>query len=152
MKGLTKSDRKVLFRAAKIMEEKLLPYYEFTAENPQDVKRYCALKLGSAEREHFMALYFNAKNNLIKSEILFSGTVHSASVHAREVVKLGLSCNASAVIFCHNHPSGTAEPSQADQAITERIKEALEIVDIRTLDHIIVGGNKTYSFAEAGLI
>jgi DNA repair protein RadC len=92
------------------------------------------------------------QHRLIKYEELFFGTIDSASVHPREVVKHALKHNAAAVIFAHNHPSGVAEPSQADQRITDRLKSALLLVDVRVLDHMIVGDQEVLSFAEKGLL
>ena len=92
------------------------------------------------------------RHRLIKYEELFFGTIDGASVHPREVVKHALKHNAAAVIFAHNHPSGVAEPSQADQRITDRLKSALLLVDVRVLDHMIVGDREVLSFAEKGLL
>jgi DNA repair protein RadC len=92
------------------------------------------------------------QHRLIKYEELFFGTIDGASVHPREVVKHALKHNAAAVIFAHNHPSGVAEPSQADQRITDRLKSALLLVDVRVLDHMIVGDREVLSFAEKGLL
>ena len=94
----------------------------------------------------------NTQNSLLKSESLFHGTIDSASVYPREVVKKALEYNASAVIFAHNHPSGIAEPSSADLAITKRLVAALELINVRTLDHMIVGESEVVSFAERGLM
>ena len=92
------------------------------------------------------------QHRLIKYEELFFGTINGASVHPREVVKHALKHNAAAVIFAHNHPSGVAEPSQADQRITDRLKSALLLVDVRVLDHMIIGDREVLSFAEKGLL
>jgi DNA repair protein RadC len=104
------------------------------------------------QQEVFMVLYLDSQNRLVKDEILFYGTINSASVYPREVVKAALKNNAAAVIFAHNHPSGIAEPSQADKLITNKLQQALQLVDISVLDHIIVGGETCVSFAERGLI
>jgi len=97
-------------------------------------------------------MYLDNQHRLIKYEELFFGTIDGASVHPREVVKHALKYNAAAVIFAHNHPSGVAEPSQADQRITDRLKSALLLVDVRVLDHMIVGDKEVLSFAERGLL
>jgi DNA repair protein RadC len=104
------------------------------------------------EHEVFCCLYLDKRHRLIQFEELFRGTIDGASVHPREIVKLALQRNSAAVIIAHNHPSGVAEPSQADEFITQRVKEALALVDIRLLDHIIVGDGACVSLAERGLI
>lgn len=119
--------------------------------SPNAVKNYCRLNLASLEHEVFSVLFLNNQNVLIERVEMFRGTIDSASVYPREVVKKALQLNASAVILAHNHPSGLSEPSQADRSITSKLKQALELLDIRTLDHIIIG-DTTYSFAEHGLI
>jgi len=120
--------------------------------SPELTRDYLVAKLAQSEREIFSCLYLDNQHRVIAYEALFYGTIDGASVYPREVVKSCLQHNAAAVIFAHNHPSGTLEPSQADKAITERLKTALATVDIRVLDHIIVGGSATTSFAEKGLI
>ena len=100
----------------------------------------------------FCCLYLDKRHRLIQFQELFRGTIDGASVHPREIVKQALQRNAAAVIIAHNHPSGVAEPSQADELITQRVKEALGLVDIRLLDHIIVGDGASVSLAERGLI
>jgi DNA repair protein RadC len=114
-------------------------------------RNYIKLLLGHYEREMFYVVWLNNKNQVIKHGILFQGTIDNAAVHPREIVKDALSCNAAACIFAHNHPSGSSEPSQADIGITRRLKTALALVDIRTLDHIVVGDSTT-SMAELGLM
>ena len=119
--------------------------------NPQASKDYVKLQLATFEHEVFACLFMDNRNRVITFEKLFRGTIDGASVYPREVVKACLSHNAAAVIFAHNHPSGVAEPSQADIRITERLKKALALVDIRVLDHLIVG-DEVISFAERGLL
>lgn len=97
-------------------------------------------------------MFLDNKHRLISLEKVFYGTIDSATVHPREVVKLALEKNAAAVIFAHNHPSGVAEPSRADEMLTKRLKEALALVDIRVLDHIVVAGTEAVSLAERGLV
>ena len=100
----------------------------------------------------FAVLFLDTRHRLIEYAEMFQGTIDSAEVHPREVVKAALRHNAAAVIVSHNHPSGNPEPSAADQALTQRLREALGLVDVRVLDHVIVAGNATASFAERGLI
>ncbi|MFW5449968.1 MAG: DNA repair protein RadC [Methylophagaceae bacterium] len=113
-------------------------------------KRYIQQRLRAYQHEVFACLFLDNKHRMISFEELFRGTIDGASIYPREVVKQALSHNAAAVIFAHNHPSGIAEPSQADHAITQRLKSALELVDIRVLDHIVVGDGEIVSFAETG--
>ena len=120
--------------------------------SPQVAKDYLKIMLGVEEREHFVVLFMDNQYKLIKAEKMFSGTIDGASIYPREIVKAALNNNAAAVILGHNHPSGSLAASQADRLITKRIKEALDMVDIRVLDHIIVCHNHTYSFAENGIL
>ena len=110
------------------------------------------LKMADYEHEVFACLMLDNQHRMIQYAELFRGTIDGASVYPREVVKVALSCNAAAMIFCHNHPSGIAEPSEADKFITQRLKQALGLLDIRVLDHFIIGSEATYSFAEHGLL
>jgi len=120
--------------------------------DPSTTRRFLKSKLRGYDREVFACLFLDNQHRVISYEELFFGTIDGASVHPREVVKRVLHHNAAAVIFAHNHPSGVAEPSQADQRITERLKSALLLVDVRVLDHMIVGDSEVMSFAETGLI
>lgn len=120
--------------------------------SPEQVRNFLRLQLGSLQHEVFVALFLDAQNRLIESETLFSGTLAQTSVYPREVVKRTLHHNAAAVIFAHNHPSGMAEPSRADEALTRALKDALALVDVRVLDHFVVAGNAALSFAERGLL
>ncbi|PCJ29964.1 MAG: hypothetical protein COA90_10775 [Gammaproteobacteria bacterium] len=113
-------------------------------------KAYLQQRLRGYQHEVFACLFLDNKHRMIAFDELFRGTIDSASIYPREVVKQALSHNASAVIFAHNHPSGIAEPSQADYSITQRLIAALNLVDIRVLDHIVVGDGETVSFAETG--
>lgn len=119
--------------------------------SPQDTQRYLSSQLQGCTQEVFACLFLDNRNRVISFDKMFYGTIDGASVYPREVVKLALKKNAAAVIFAHNHPSGIAEPSSADEHITRKLKEALTLVDIRVLDHIIVG-DTVVSFAERGLI
>lgn len=120
--------------------------------NPRTVREYLSLHYAGQEREIFNCLFVDNRHRLIEMAEMFAGTIDGASVHPREVVKRALRLNAAAVILAHNHPSGVAEPSQADELITIRIRDALALVDIRVLDHLVVGGNVVVSFAERGLL
>ncbi|MDB5841941.1 MAG: hypothetical protein JWQ23_3893 [Herminiimonas sp.] len=118
--------------------------------SPQAVKQYLRLLLAAKPYESFAVLFLDVKNRLIATEHLFRGTLTHTSVHPREVVKAGLAHNAGAVILAHNHPSGIADPSAADHTVTQTLKQALALVDIRVLDHFIVAGEQVHSFAEHG--
>ena len=120
--------------------------------SPQQVRDYLCLKLGGMTREVFMVLFLDAQNRVIAQEELFAGTLSQTSVYPREVVKRALHHNAAAVILAHNHPSGVAEPSRADELLTKALKEALAMVDVRILDHFVVAGNVALSFAERGML
>jgi DNA repair protein RadC len=124
-----------------------------TFSSPGVVRDWLRLKLASKAHEVFMALWLDAQNRLLKADELFSGTLTQTSVYPREVVKTALAANAAAVILAHNHPSGVAEPSRADEMLTRSLKEALAMVDVKVLDHFIVAGNAPpLSFAERGLL
>ena len=121
--------------------------------SPQAVRDWLRLSLGNLQHEVFVALWLDAQNRLIVSEELFRGTLTQTSVYPREVVKRALIHNAGAVILAHNHPSGLAEPSRADEVLTSSLKQALALIDVKLLDHFIVtGGAEPLSFAERGLI
>ena len=120
--------------------------------SPQQVRDYLCLRLGQLSREVFMVLFLDAQNRVLAQEELFSGTLTQTSVYPREVVKRALHHNAASVIFAHNHPSGVAQQSRADELLTTSLKQALALVDIRVLDHFVVAGNSTLSFAEQGLL
>jgi DNA repair protein RadC len=120
--------------------------------SPQAVRDYLRLSLGARPHEVFVAMFLDAQNRLLGCEELFRGTLTQTSVYPREVVKTALRYNAAGVIFAHNHPSGVAEPSRADELLTQTLKQALSLVEIKTLDHFIVAGSKTISFAERGLL
>jgi len=119
---------------------------------PKDARDYLLMELGQEEHEIFAVIFLDNRHRVIAFEKMFHGTIDGASVHPREVVKRALFHNASAVVLSHNHPSGVTEPSEADKRITTRLAEALRLVDVRVLDHIIVSGVSTTSFAERGLI
>ena len=121
-------------------------------QSPKDTEHYLMARLGQLEHEMFCCIYLDNRHRVQHFQELFRGTVDGTSVYPREVVKEALNHNAAAVILAHNHPSGVSEPSQADERITTRLKAALELVDIRILDHIVVGKGTCTSFASRGLI
>ncbi|MDX1251404.1 MAG: DNA repair protein RadC [Gammaproteobacteria bacterium] len=121
--------------------------------SPSDTRRFLTARLRGYPHEVFACLFLDNRHRVIRFDEMFTGTLDGASVHPREVVKRALAHNAAAVIFAHNHPSGVAEPSRADEALTRRLKDALALVDIRVLDHLIIGdGEDVVSFAERGLL
>jgi DNA repair protein RadC len=120
--------------------------------SPAAVRDYLRLTLAGRPHEVFMALFLDAQHRLLTAEELFRGTLTQTSVYPREVVKRALALNAGAVIFAHNHPSGVAEPSRSDELLTAALKQALALVEVRVLDHVIVAGGATASFAERGLL
>lgn len=140
----------VLELARRHLGEALVRDSVFTS--PSAVKHFLQAQLAHRHQEVFAALFLDTRHRLIASEELFFGTIDGASVYPREVVKRALQHNASAVIFAHNHPSGVAEPSRDDEIITRRLKDALGLVDVRVLDHLVVGAGCAVSMAERGLI
>jgi len=144
-------ENKIINQALKIMESRVKTTDQ-SIGGATESKRYCRLKIGANERETFMVVFLNCQNKVIKPEILFQGTVDSAAVYPREVVKAALKVNASSVILSHNHPSGNVNPSFSDKQITKVLIDALDILDIKVLDHIIVSSQDWFSFAEKGMI
>ena len=144
-------ERLILTKAARILEARVRA--EAVALNsPSLVREWLALQFSALEREMFGVLFLDAQNRLIDFEVLFTGTLTQTSVFPREVVKAALARNAAAVMLVHNHPSGCAEPSHADQVLTQALKQALAMVDTKVLDHFIVAGSAVLSFAERGLL
>ncbi|PLO12464.1 hypothetical protein CWN48_23380, partial [Klebsiella pneumoniae] len=136
---LQPSEQRAIKRALSILDKHLRePGIAFTST--QSVRDWLRLKMVGLEREEFMVLYLSQQHQLTGYETLFTGTINSTEVHPREVVKRALYFNAAAVIFAHNHPSGEITPSQADKNLTQRLVNILQVVDIRVLDHLIVGG------------
>ena len=123
-----------------------------TFGSPEDTRRFLQTRLRGYPCEVFGCLFLDNRNRLIAFEELFRGTIDAASVYPREVVRRALECNAAALIVAHNHPSGVAEPSRADAVLTRRLREALALVDIRLLDHFVVGDGEVTSLAERGLL
>jgi DNA repair protein RadC len=121
-------------------------------DHPGVVKQFVALTIGALGHEVFAVLFLDNQHRLLKHEEMFRGTLTHTSVYPREVAKRALALNSAAVIFAHNHPSGTAEPSRADEFLTQSLKAALHLVDVRVLDHLVVGHGQVVSFAERGLL
>lgn len=120
--------------------------------SPDDTRRYLIARLRDEGREVFAALFLDTRHRVIAFEVLFQGTIDAASVYPREVVRRALGLNAAALIVAHNHPSGVAEPSNADEFVTRRLRDALALVEVRLLDHFVVGDGEAVSFAERGLL
>ena len=144
------SDEEVIREALRILSERL-PRYPALA-NPRITRDYLRLRFSGLEHEVFCCIFLDNRHRPIACEELFRGTIDGATVHSREVVKRALTHNAAAIILAHNHPSGIAEPSRADELITRRLKDALALVDIRVLDHLVVTDSVVESFAERGLL
>jgi DNA repair protein RadC len=145
-------DARIIDEALRILDARIRTGKVF--DNPAAVKNYARLYFAGASshgREEFAVFFLDATHRLIKAETLFRGTLSQASVYPREVVREALLCNAGAVILAHNHPSGSAEPSRADEYLTQTLKSALQLVDVRVIDHLVVG-DTVVSFAERGLI
>jgi len=150
------NDDEVISHAAGILETRLR--YRTSNEapepftTPQEVKDFLKMKLAELPHEVFAVLFLDNRHRLIHYEEMFRGTIDAAAVHPREVVKAALKHNCATLILAHNHPSGVPEPSRADEAMTRRLCDALGLIDVRVLDHVIVGGTDTTSFAESGLL
>ncbi|MBA4143789.1 MAG: DNA repair protein RadC [Nitrosospira sp.] len=140
----------VLEMARRALEEKIKSVDALNS--PRSVRDYLRLSLQGKKYEIFVGIFLDAQNRTIAAEELFRGTLTHTSVYPREVVKRALHHNAAAIIFAHNHPSGIAEPSHADELLTQSLKQALGLVEVKVLDHFIVGGGTAMSFAERGLI
>jgi len=153
VKGLGPAKRAQFAAALELARRSVSQQLKADALNsPGAVRDYLRLAISGREHEVFVCLWLDAQHRVIKSEELFRGTLTQTSVYPREVVKAGLRNNAAAVIFAHNHPSGAAQPSQADELLTRNLKESLALVEIKVLDHFVVAGNQAISFAERGLL
>jgi len=144
------SAEQIFDAARQVVDQKMQRGMAFVS--PTDVKSYFVTKLAGLEHEVFAVLFLDVKFRLIEYMEMFRGTIDGAAVHPREVLKAVLRLNAAAVIVGHNHPSGCPEPSGADKALTQRLGEALALVDVRLLDHVVVGGRATVTFTERGLL
>lgn len=143
---------RVIYQALTILERRLRRPGE-SLSSPRAVREYLTLRMAEMERECFAVMFLDAQNRLIEFAALFYGSLSQTSVHPREVVKMALAYNAASVIFSHNHPSGVAEPSHADELLTQGLKAVLALVDVKVLDHFIVAGAaEPLSFAEKGLL
>ena len=143
------NEQRIIRRAMRLLEKyQRQPGEQFIATG--FTKNWLQLRLARQEREIFMALYLDNQNRLLQHETMFLGSVNSTEVHPREIVKSALRHNAAAVILAHNHPSGITDASKADRTITDRIVNALNLVEVRVLDHFIIGDGDTLSFAEMG--
>lgn len=145
------SAQEVLDRATALLAQRFRPG-TVVLGNPERTRQYLRHQIAALPYEVFGLLLLDTRHRLIRTEILFRGTIAGASVHSREVARAVIESNAAAVILFHNHPSGVAEPSQADELITRRLREALALLDVRVLDHLIIAGAQEYSFAETGLL
>lgn len=143
------TDETTIKRAIKILERRIIG--EQISE-PSAMRDYLRLKLERLEHEVFCCIFLDAQHRVMAFEEMFRGTLTQTSVYPREVVKRALQINCGAVIFAHNHPSGIAEPSRADEMLTTALKQALALVDVRVLDHFVVGNCSMMSFAERGLL
>lgn len=145
------TDDQILARAAEILRARLRePGKAITS--PGIAKDYLKLTIGQLEHEVFVVMFLDSQNRIIAAEEMFRGTVNCTSVYPREVVKTALRHNAAAVMLAHNHPSGTVTPSTADEHLTRTLDSALKLVEVRVLDHFVVGAQECYSFAENGLL
>jgi DNA repair protein RadC len=149
MKNYTPAQQSVITEALNLVQERAATESEFMTSPSQTFDYFRLFYAERQEREHFALMLLDSQHKVLECSVIFSGTIDGASIYPREIVKAALYGNAAAVILAHNHPSGQPEPSTADKRITERIKSALALVDIRVLDHIIVG-DSCYSFAQSG--
>jgi DNA repair protein RadC len=145
----TQAQQSVITEALNLIQERATTESKFMTSPHETFKYFQLFYADRQDREHFSLMLLDSQHKVLECSVIFSGTIDGASIYPREIVKAALYANAAAVILAHNHPSGQPEPSTADKRITERIKSALALVDIRVLDHIIVG-DTCYSFAESG--
>ena len=147
----SQSDDWIIRQAIALLEQRVFKAGPLL-DQPQAVKDYLRLKLVAEPNEVFAIVFMNSQHRVLAYEPMFKGTLDSTAVYPRAVVQRALELNAGAVIFSHQHPSGCTEPSSSDRALTDRLKAALALIDVRVLDHIIVGQGAPYSFAESGLL
>ncbi len=147
----TQADDCLIADALKVLEQRMR-YHSVELHTPTASKDYLRLRLGHLEHEVFVVIFLDSQNRVIEVEEMFRGTLTQTAVYPREVVKAALRHNAAAVMLAHNHPSGGTEPSRADEHLTQKLKAALSVVDVRVLDHFIVGGSAIKSFSEMGLL
>src|ERR1035437_2492354 len=144
------SDDKLIAKALEILSRRMRATEHLAS--PGAVRDYLRLLLSDREHEVFVVVLLDAQNRVLSCEEMFRGTLTQTSVYPREVVKIALAANAGSAIFAHNHPSGVSEPSRADEALTQHLKSALALVDVKVLDHFVVAGAEWVSFAEKGLL
>lgn len=148
---MTREEDRIIREALAILRKRIRKPDTYLSK-PEAVADYLMLRLAEQPFETFGYVWLNVRHGVIKVELPFRGTIDGASVHPREVVRDAMVCNAAAVIFVHNHPSGISDPSRADVRITARLKSALELIDVRVLDHLIIGAGEYTSLAERGLL
>lgn len=151
--GTTSSEDDIIARALRILESRVRTGPVF--DSPASIRDYLRVYFADASnqgREEFAVLFLDSSHRLIDAATLFRGTLTATSVYPREIVREALACNAAAIVLAHNHPSGAAEPSRADEHMTQTLKAALQLIDVRVLDHFVVGNPHIVSFAERGLI
>lgn len=146
-----KDENDLIKQAIEILELRLRNSTQKFTSSAQTIN-YLRLKLAALQSEVFAVMYLNSQHQLIEYKEMFYGTIDSAPVYPREIVKMSLKFNAAAVVLSHNHPSGAPEPSMSDQKITQRLQNALDLIDVRVLDHIVVGADHTVSMAERGMM
>lgn len=144
------TEYRTIQKALRVLDALLRDADDVTLRTPSAAHDYLRLRLAGLEYEVFMVLFLDSRHRLIEAREMFRGTLTQTAVYPREVVKAALATNAAAVILAHNHPSGVAEPSMADQMLTETLRNALALVDVSVLDHVVVAGRTTGSFAERG--
>lgn len=149
--NISSHDQQIIDRALSILEERA-KYGVEDLSSPSSVRNYLRLRIGLLEREEFWVVWLDAQNRAISFEQMFVGTLTQTSVYPREIVKAALKHNAASAILAHNHPSGLPEPSNADVRLTRHLKDALAMVDVRVIDHFVIGGATMTSFAERGMI
>ncbi len=147
----TPAQQSVITQALNLVQERATSEGDFMTSPSQTFDYFKLFYAGKQEREHFALMLLDSQHRVLECNVIFSGTIDGAAIYPREIVKAALYANAAGVILAHNHPSGQPEPSAADKRITERIRSALALVDIRVLDHIIVG-DSCYSFSQSGLL
>lgn len=154
IKGLGPAKRAELAAVAEMSRRSLARQLQESAvfHSPDAVRQYLQLHMSGLPHEEFAVLFLDAKHHLITMKTLFRGSLTQTSVYPREVVKEALACNAAALVLAHNHPSGSAEPSRADELLTQALKQALALIDVRVLDHLVVGQGQVVSFSERGLL
>ena len=143
------TEEEILSAASTILEPRIVGT---SLESPRETLEFLRTKLTRLPHEVFCCLFLDNRHRILAFEEMFRGTLNGTAVYPREIVKRALALNAAAVILVHNHPSGVAEPSRADQALTDRLRESLALIEVRVLDHIVIGDGETVSFSERGML